>query len=60
VEKTATALPPRPPWRPFTRESSLSKIDATGFLDRQKPDEMETIKKGDNEEENNPSIYQNR
>ncbi|XP_031567896.1 uncharacterized protein LOC116302688 [Actinia tenebrosa] len=62
---TAIAVPPRPPWRPFTRESSLSKLDTTGFLDTQQPEEVGVKIKREEEETKNekkkiPSIYQSR
>lgn len=61
----AAGVPPRPPWRPFTREYSLSKLDTTGFLDVQQSEEMGVKMKREEEEEEKekkkiPSIYQNR
>ncbi|KXJ26553.1 uncharacterized protein LOC110239924 [Exaiptasia diaphana] len=49
-------LPPRPPWRPFTRASSLSKID--GYLHSNTPDE--NIKDNDKHDSKEPSIYDHR
>lgn len=58
-------VPPRPPWRPFTRESSLSKLDTGAFLDVQQPEEMGVKMKKEEEGKENekkkiPNIYQNR
>lgn len=53
-----SGLPPRPPWRPFTRASSLSKLEGQrGFLHGNTEKDTE---KDDNVEELKPSVYTNR
>jgi len=50
-----SALPPRPPWRPFTRASSHSKLEGQqGFL------HDNTQKDNAGKEAAKPSIYDNR
>lgn len=58
-----STLPPRPPWRPFTRASSLTKIDGQqGFLNSniEIEGDVRRGKNGDTEDDEEPSVYANR